>query len=203
MSDKSENIDFYFDFLSSYGYMGSCKIDELAARFGRQVTWRPILLGITIFKVMGLKAPLETPLKGDYIHIDSPRMAKYLGVPYKHPAQQPNPLNSARAYYWLRQRDANLAKDLAKALLARQWAQGIDISSAELVADEAAALGVERQETLAALQDPAVKQLLADAVDQAIAEGVFGSPFFVVDGEHFWGVDRLPLVEHWLEHGSW
>ncbi len=203
MTKSKENIDFYFDFLSSYGYMGSCKIDDLAARFGRGVTWRPILLGITIFKVMGLKAPLETPLKGDYIHMDSPRMAKYLGVPYIHPPRQPNPLNPARAYYWLRQRDAGLAKDLAQARLARQWAQGSDISGAEVVADEAALLGVERQETLAALQDPAVKQLLAEAVDQAIAVGVFGSPFFIVDGERFWGVDRLPLVEHWLEHGSW
>jgi len=39
--------------------------------------------------------------------------------------------------------------------------------------------------------------------NEAIAKGVFGSPFFLVDGEPFWGFDRMPMLEHWLEKGGW
>jgi 2-hydroxychromene-2-carboxylate isomerase len=56
---------------------------------------------------------------------------------------------------------------------------------------------------LAALADPAVKARLRAEVDAAIARGVFGSPYFVVDGEPFWGHDRLDQVERWLATGGW
>ena len=54
-----------------------------------------------------------------------------------------------------------------------------------------------------ALADPAVKERLKTEVDAAIAKGVFGSPYFVVDGEPFWGVDRLPMLDAWLARGGW
>ena len=55
----------------------------------------------------------------------------------------------------------------------------------------------------AALSDPAVKQRLRAEVDRAVAKGIFGSPFIVVDGEPFWGHDRLDQVELWLQRGGW
>ena len=76
----SDPIAFYFDFLSPYGYLAATKIENLAAKYERQVIWRPFLLGITVVKVMGLKPEMETPLKADYIRQDLPRMAKSCGV---------------------------------------------------------------------------------------------------------------------------
>ncbi len=76
-------------------------------------------------------------------------------------------------------------------------------SPAEAAADEAAALGVDRAELLAALARDDAKQALKDAVDHAIARGVFGVPFFIADDEPFWGCDHLPMLEHWLQHHSW
>jgi 2-hydroxychromene-2-carboxylate isomerase len=56
---------------------------------------------------------------------------------------------------------------------------------------------------LAGLNDDAVKQRLKDETDAAIKKGVFGSPFFIVDGEGFWGADRLWMVKRWLKSGGW
>ena len=55
----------------------------------------------------------------------------------------------------------------------------------------------------AALDEPAVKERARREVEAAIAAGVFGSPFFIVDGEPFWGSDRLPMVEEWIRRGGW
>ena len=74
-------IDFYFDFISSYGYFASLRIEEIAARHGRTIEWHPMPLGVAVMKVMGLKPLLETPLKGAYVLND---VARYQ-APSRHP----------------------------------------------------------------------------------------------------------------------
>jgi 2-hydroxychromene-2-carboxylate isomerase len=196
-------IDFYFDFSSPYGYLGATKIDALAARFGRSVSWKPILLG-AVFKVTGGR-PLPTlPLKGAYAKRDIVRSARFHGIPFKFPTQFPIATQApARAYYWAIERDPVLARRLAMALYREYFVNDRDISRPEVTADVAVTQGLDRNEVLAALNDAAVKDKLRTEVDAAIAHGVFGSPYFVVDGEPFWGVDRLEQVERWLSQGPY
>lgn len=197
-------IEFYFDFLSPYGYLAATKIEDLAAKYDRSVIWRPFLLGITVLKVMGLKPVMETPLKADYVVKDLERMANMLDVPLNLSTNGPtNSRAAARAFYWVQDKDEQLAKELAFALLTRQWVRGEDISEAELIADEATSLGIDREELLQALASSKLKEHLSREVDKAIERGVFGSPTFCVDGEILWGVDHLQMLEHWLCHGSW
>ncbi len=197
-------IEFYFDFISPYGYFGSTQIEAIAARHGRTVDWRPVLIGVTIMKVMGLKALTETPLKKDYLRHDAPRMARLLGVPFQfNDRRGVNSLAASRAFLWLKSRDADLAKRFAHAIYARRWAEGGDITDSKSVAELAAPLGVNGNELLAAIESAQSKQALKDAVDAAIAKGVFGVPYFIVDDEPIWGSDRLWMLEHWLKHGSW
>lgn len=93
-------IDFYFDFSSPYGYLAAQKIDELAARHGRQVKWRPILLGV-VFKQTGAAPLTLIPLKGEYSVHDFSRSARFLDVPYTHPQNFPLATqHAARTYYW-------------------------------------------------------------------------------------------------------
>src|SRR5207253_1318179 len=75
-------IDFYFDLISPYGYFASTQVEALAARYGRAVDWKPVLLGVTVMKVMGLPPLMQTPLKKDYLAKDKPRMAQLLGVQF-------------------------------------------------------------------------------------------------------------------------
>ena len=73
----------------------------------------------------------------------------------------------------------------------------------EAVAEVGATLGIAPDELVAAVQSPAVKVRLKEETDRSIERGVFGSPFFFIDGEPFWGADRLNQVERWLRTGGW
>lgn len=195
-------IDFYFDFTSPYGYLMSEKIDALAARFGREVHWHPILLGL-IFKKTGTPPPATVPLKGPYTVRDFERSARFLSVPYCLPSRFPLPTQAAgRTYYWLQARDGALAKKFALAVFRALFVEDRDISSPDVVAELAARFGVVPDELLAALALPEVKERLQTASDQAAQRGVFGSPFIVIDDEPFFGVDRLPQIEQWLTTGG-
>jgi 2-hydroxychromene-2-carboxylate isomerase len=195
-------IEFFFDFSSPYGYIASRLIDDLAARHGREVTWKPILLG-AIFKLTG-SAPLTTiPLKSDYSQRDFPRTARFYGVPFTMPAQFPfSGVQANRAFYWLDGTDPKAARALAHALY--DWAfSGHDIASPEAVIEIAAGLGIDRAAVAAGMASPEAKERTRAENDAAVARNVFGSPYIVVDGEPFWGSDRLDQIEKWLETGGW
>ncbi|MEO3431487.1 2-hydroxychromene-2-carboxylate isomerase [Pelagibius sp. CAU 1746] len=196
-------IDFYFDFSSPYGYLAAEQIEDLAARHGREVSWHPILLG-AVFPQTGGQPLLNVPLKGDYARRDMERSARLLDLPFQLPATFPfMSVAACRAFYWLQDQDPAKAVALAKALYREAFAQGRAVDSAESVVAVARSLNLDGEKLTAALNDPAVKERLRKAVDAAITKGVFGSPLIVVDGEPFWGHDRLAQVDLWLQRGGW
>ena len=196
-------IEFYFDFSSPYGYIASEKIDALAAKHGREVTWRPFLLGVA-FKTTG-GAPLPTiPLKGAYHVRDMARTAKYHGVPYRFPSVFPiASVSPCRAFYFLDAKDPKRAQNLAKALYRAYFVDDVDISSADKTVEVSAKLGLKADEVRTGIGDQAVKDRTRTEVDKAIARGAFGSPYIIVDGEPFWGSDRLEQIDKWLATGGW
>jgi 2-hydroxychromene-2-carboxylate isomerase len=196
-------IDFYFEFASPYGYLASTQIDALAGRHGRSVAWHPIMLGAA-FKETGARPLMQTPLKGPYLLHDVPRFARLLGVPLTLPPVMPmNSLAASRACVWVEEDSPEQAKRLAQALFHAHWGEGRDLGAAEAVADVAAGQGIARDDLLAAAADQRIKDRLRERTQAAIERGVFGSPFIFVDGEPFWGTDRLPHVETWLARGGW
>jgi 2-hydroxychromene-2-carboxylate isomerase len=196
-------IDFYFEFSSPYGYIASQLAEDFEKRVGRELRWRPILLG-PMFKIMGQPPLVEIPMKGEYSKRDFLRSARMHQVPYKHPAKFPiGTVAALRAFYWVADRDPALARNLAKALYKAFFVDDIDIGAPATVIQIAKGVGVDAQALAAALEDPAIKERAKKEVDAAIAANVFGSPFFIVDGEPFWGVDRMPMMEQWINAGGW
>jgi 2-hydroxychromene-2-carboxylate isomerase len=198
-------LAFYFDFISPYGYFASLRIDELAARRGRTVDWRPMLLGVSVIKVMGLKPLLDTPLKGDYVRHDVLRHARRHGIRLGRDLNAPvgNPLPAARAFCWVKRHHPELQAAMAHALYEAVWAQGRELSTPEAVATIALPGGLDPEAVADAAAGEEAAKLLREAVAASIEAGIFGSPTVVVDGEAFWGVDRLPDVEEWLRCGGW
>ena len=198
------SIDFYFDFSSPYGYLASEKVEPMAARHGRSVDWHPVLLGI-IFKQTGAAPLTMVPLKGDYSRRDMPRSARFHGVSdFRMPSKFPIPTQApVRIVLWQKQRDATLAATVVHALYRAFFVDDVDISMPDNAVAVAAKCGIDAAAARAAIDDPAVKDALRQANDQAIARGVFGSPFIIVDGEPFWGIDRFDQVERWLATGGW
>ena len=199
----TDDLEFYFDFSSPYGYFASHRVDAVARAGGRRAAWKPIMLG-AVMKVSGVKPLTQVPLKGEYSRHDWVRLGRLFGVPWVLPDPFPiTTLAAARAFYWLDADDPDLAKDFAKAAFHAYFGEGRDITPAEVVADVAAPFGVDRDALLAAVQDPQWKQRLVDEGNRAVERGVCGSPFFIVDGEGFWGCDRLLMVETWMTEGGW
>jgi 2-hydroxychromene-2-carboxylate isomerase len=196
-------IDFYFEFSSPYGYIASQVAEEAEKRMGRPMRWRPFLLG-PVFKVTGQAPLVEIPMKGEYSKRDFSRTARMHEVPFRYPAKFPiGTVAALRAFYWLDDRDPKRARELAKALYRAYFVDGVDISAPAAVLEIAKDLGIDAEVLAKALEDPAIKERGKKEVDAALAAGVFGSPFFIVDGEPFWGVDRLPMLEAWVRKGGW
>ena len=199
----TDNLDFYFDFSSPYGYVAAERIDAIAAKHGRRATWRPFLLG-AVFKAIGGSPLVDQPMKGPYARHDMLRSARLHGIAFEVP--NPFPVNSVaacRAFYWLAESDADAAHALARSLYRGYFIHNRDLSRPETVIDAAQACGVDGDTLAAALQDQAVKDRLRSENDAALARGVFGSPTVFVGDEMFWGNDRLEQIDRWLETGGW
>jgi 2-hydroxychromene-2-carboxylate isomerase len=195
-------LDFYFDFTSPYSYIASEWIEALAARHGRTVRWHAILLGAT-FQAAELKGPVAYPIKREYSLRDFRRSARFEGVPYVPPEEFPIPTqNAARLFWWLHDTsDAAAAIAWARAGLRAYFTRGLMLSQPAALRTLAAEAGLDADEAEAVWNDAQWKARLKRANDEAIAAGVFGAPFFFVDGEPFWGNDRKAQIERWLAQG--
>jgi 2-hydroxychromene-2-carboxylate isomerase len=198
-----EPIQFYFDFASPYGYMAATKISALAAKHRRSVEWKPILLGV-VFKVTGGVPLPSAPLKGDYSRRDMERSARLANIQFKMPSKFPIASQSpSRVIYSLESQGPARQEQVALAFYRAYMVDDRDISSPDTTADIAASVGLDRQKVLDVIGDPSMKEKLRAETEAAIGRGVFGSPYVIVDGEPFWGFDRLEHVDRWLQSGGW
>jgi 2-hydroxychromene-2-carboxylate isomerase len=194
-------IEFFFDFSSPYAYLASERIETIATKFKRSVAYRPILLGV-VFKALGAQPLVDYPMKGEYSRRDFARSARFHKIAFKLPEKFPiATVAAARALLWLQSSGSAKAVSFVHRVFRAYFVEERDIGDAAVLGAIADDLGIDRSEMLAATQDPAIKDRLKAACDEALARGVFGAPFIFVDGEPFWGNDRLPQIELWLERG--
>ncbi len=197
----SAPIDFYFDFSSPYGYLASEQIDALGARHGRAVMWHAIVLDAQFQPQGGMKIPAAL-MRTEYVRRDVERSSAYFGIPYKAPVPYPvHTEHAARAFQWLSDRNPDEARSFAHAVFRAYFVEGRNIAETAVLLEIAEALKLDREDVSAAFSDAATKARLKAEIDLAEARGVFGSPFFIVEGEGFWGNDRLPQLERWLANG--
>ncbi len=195
----SPPIEFYFDFSSPYSYLASERIEAIATRHGRELKWKPILLG-AVFKTTG-GAPLTDGFgpKASYSVRDFARSARFAGVPFALPRPFPiATVTAARALIGVQNAVPQRAPAFLHALFRAYFADGRNISDPAVVGAVAGECGLDGGEVLAAAQDPLVKDELKAQVDAAIVRGVFGAPFIFVGDEAFWGNDRLDQLDRWL-----
>jgi len=196
------SIEMWFDFASPYAFVALDAAEQVAARYGRTVRWRPILLWAAL-KAHGVPPPMDPPARRAYFLVDMARSAAYFGRTYRAPRHFPiSTHRAARLYYTLAERDPALARAVGGSLIDAYFQDDQDISGAEAIATVAARLGVPETESTAAKDSEVGRRALAQANEAAVAAGVCGSPWFVVDGEAFFGADRLPQIEWGLGGGE-
>ena len=192
MADRA--LCFHFDFISPYSYLAWHRLLTFAPAHGLIVAPRPTVFA-GLLNEHGHKGPGEIEPKRAYMFKDCMRGAALLGVPFEPPATHPfNPLPSLRAT--LLDTDHDTRSELITRLYAATWAESRDIGSPEVVAAICDEVGV--RDALARIQEPSVKKRLLDLGREAIAQGVFGVPTMLVDGELFWGTDSFQHLERFL-----
>jgi 2-hydroxychromene-2-carboxylate isomerase len=198
-------LHFYFDFISPFGYFAALRVGDLTQKHNRQCEWHAMLLGVSVLKVMGLKPLFETPLKGPYLAHDAARYARRYRLALKRPLDGPamNPVPAARTFHWLKRHYPDRYRGIAVDILDAYWREGRDLANPAEICAIATGRGVDGAACRAAIESDEARQLLRTAVDTSLNKGVFGSPFFIVDGEPFWGVDKIEQIDEWLTLGGW
>lgn len=146
--------------------------------------------------------------KAAYARHDFARSARRLGVGLRLPTPFPfASIAAVRAFYWLEATDGDKAGRFVRQVFAHAFdpaaGDGTAPVSAAQVAAVAAPLGVDPAALTAAVENPVWKDRVRQAVDDALEVGVFGAPFMRVDGEPFWGADRIDEFDQWLTSGGW
>ena len=204
-------LRFYFDFISHNAYIAWARIREIARLHERPLEPIPVLFA-GFLKAGGQLGPAEIPAKSRWMVRDVARKALDLGIPLAPPASHPfNPLLSLRVAtleaneIYAEAREAgeldqaeSKRHELIDALFRAAWAESRDLSDAGVVAAVASEIGLDGPALVARSQQPAIKQRLRQATEDAISIDVFGVPTMVVDDQLFWGFDDLPTLERFL-----
>jgi len=191
------DVQFWFEFASTYSYPAAMRVQALAQARSRQVTWHAFALR-PVFQAQGWNdSPFNIyPVKGRYMWRDLERICQAEQLPWLRPSQFPrNGYLPARvcAFYsqqpWL--------PEFVRAVYRANFVEDRDISTAAVIADCLKAAEQEPQPCLAAAESEAAKQALRAHNAQATHLGLFGAPSFVVGDELFWGNDRLEQALAW------
>jgi 2-hydroxychromene-2-carboxylate isomerase len=191
------DIEFWYEFASSYSYLAAERIEALATTSGHRVRFRPFLLG-PIFAAQGWRdSPFNIyPVKGRYMWRDMERLCAERGQGFRRPTVFPrNGLNAARIAFI--GQDEPWIGAFTRAVYHSNYADDGDISDPTLLADLLGELGLEAAPLIERSRDAAAKESFRAQNERAVALGVFGAPSFVVDGELFWGDDRLEQALAW------
>lgn len=189
-------VEFFWDVASPYTYLASTQMKDLAARTGATVEYRPFLLG-GVFKATGNSMPATVQARAMYMGRDLMRWKARYGVPMKMPvAEVAFPINSVKAMrVACALTEPGQGEAFCHAVMDAYWGQGKNVSEVEVLSEVIAGLGLDPAATLEAATTQPVKDALRANSDDAVAKGAFGAPTFVVDGQLYFGNDRLHFVE--------
>ncbi|MEC4723696.1 2-hydroxychromene-2-carboxylate isomerase [Noviherbaspirillum sp. CPCC 100848] len=194
-----QSIDFYFDFISPYGYFAAMQVEAVARRHNFKVRWHVFRLGVAVVKVMGLRPMMETPLKNVYVMRDVERLSTIYALPILSKTKIPDPVLLGSAFYAVKDAHPACVPAFSKALYAHIWQKGGSVTNADELAAIAYEAGVDPEWRVSTETLEVGRIRLKNATADAIKQGVFGSPTFVVGKEMIWGVDRLWMLEHYLQ----
>ena len=197
----SKQIDYYFSPQSPYVYLGHARFTEIAARHGAQVNLKPCDLGKVFATSGGLPLAQRPPQRQAYRLVELARWRDYLGVPLNlEPKYFPVSGDAASRLIIA----ARLAHGTARAMallgaIGRAlWAEERNIADAATLAELADRLDLDGAALLKVSEGQGVQEEYARHTQDAISAGVFGAPWYVYDGQPYWGQDRLDFLDRAL-----
>jgi 2-hydroxychromene-2-carboxylate isomerase len=200
-TDARNTVRFYYSIGSRYSYLASTQLKALERETGCEVVWRP-LHSVDLYRLRGISPFEGEPVSGqydwDYRRRDAERWAAYYGIPYEEPrgVVDFDPRLLARA---CAAADAmGAARPFSEHLFSAIFAEALPKVDEDECLRRAEAVGLPGEEFARELASPRPDRRLAQTAEEARSAGAFGVPTLVVDGEAFWGNDRLVLERHHL-----
>ena len=190
-------LEFWFEFASTYSYPAAHAVEDAARKRGVAVKWRSFLLG-PIFAAQGWNdSPFNIyPAKGKYMWRDMARICAAQGLALKRPSQFPRGSMLA-ARIACRFADEPWVGEFVRRVYSANFADDLDIASPFVIGKVLSDMGQVASPIMQAAQAPETKDAFRAQADRAVALGLIGAPSYVVDGEVFWGGDRLSQALDW------
>ena len=191
------HIDYFYTLLSPFTYMAGDRPEQIAAKHGATLTYRPADFPAIFAETGGLPVPKRHPFRQEYRLMELPRLARRAGKPLTlHPKHWPCDATQATLSVLAAGAGGADVGALSRAFLSACWAEERDISDSGTIAE----ILSKHEVDATALDSEAQRPTYEANTKMALENGVFGAPFFVVDGgERFWGQDRLDYLDDHLE----
>lgn len=187
-------IDYFYSLLSPFTYLAGMKLEEIAARHGADIVYRPTDLFKVFNETGGLPVPKRHPFRQEYRLQELNRLPKMAGLPLNiQPKHWPVDATAASVAVISIVQAGGDGGAISHAFLRACWAEDRDISDRETIAAILSENGFDLAEVERGSE--AASEEFAANTQRALDNGVFGAPFYVVDGERFWGQDRLAHLD--------
>ena len=196
-----KTVEFFFDVGSPAAYLAWTQLPAICGSCDG-IEFRPMLLG-GVFQATGNQSPATIPAKGSYMMRDLQLHARHYGVPFEQNPHFPiNTLTLMRAATAVQMQQPERFGAFVDAVYRAIWVDQKNMNDAQVVAAVVQQAGFDTAKLMAQANDPQVKERLKQVTQDAVTRGVFGAPTFFVDGQMFWGQDRLDFVRQQLKAGT-
>lgn len=193
-------IDYYYSVLSDWAYFGGERLENLALKYEAQIRYKPMRLAELYERTGGILLGKRSKQRQDYRVTELVRWSKHLGIPVElFPKHYPVDDRLSSCLIVAAAKQGQSPGKLSNAILRAVWAESRDISDRDTLKKIADGIGLDGDQLLAAAELPETAQQWAANTDDAVAIGVYGSPFYLCEGHLFWGQDRLPFLEDVLQ----
>lgn len=201
-STRLPELEFWFDFASTYSYLTCMRIEKLCTEKQIRLRWRPFLLG-PIFKDQGWNnSPFNIyPAEGNYMWKEMERHSRAYGLhSYRKPSQFPR-VSLLGARIALVAQDEKWVGEFVRAVYRANFEKDQDISNKDVLSGILDNLGIDSTPWFAQAEEEKAKLNLRDQTERARSLGIFGAPSFTIGQELFWGDDRLEEALHFGSGG--
>ena len=199
MAEANDTIVYYFWTISDWAYFGQQRLEALAQEYGVAIDYRPVNLPEVYARTGGILLGQRSKQRQDYRIAELERWKKRLGIPLNIEPKYFPVNQDASSHLIIAAKRAGLPLgQLTFAIMRGMWADELDISDETTLRKIAAPLVPDVDALLAASKAPEMQAEYQRYTDQAPADGVFGSPFYLYGGDILWGQDRLDFLDRAL-----
>jgi 2-hydroxychromene-2-carboxylate isomerase len=195
-------IDYYFSLVSPWAYIGHAPFMDIAARHGIEVNYKPVFLGRVFAETGGLPLPQRHPARQRYRLVELQRWREKRGLSFNlKPKYWPFDVNLADRFVIAIASAGKDPDDFLRRAFAAVWEEERDLGNPVVLTQLAEQAELDSSSLMDIATGTSTEAIYALNLENAIAGDVFGSPAYVLDGEVFWGQDRLDLLDDALKAG--